>query len=183
MILGEGSGVLIIESFRHAVKRNIKVYAELAGFGTYSDAVHLTAPDRSGRGATLSLNAGLKDAQVKPENISYINAHGTGTNYNDRMECVAIKKVFGEQAYKIPISSIKPIIGHTSGASGIIEVALCALCIRDNVVPPTINFREPMSDFEFDFVPVKYREMPIATTVSMNSAFGGSNACVVLKEL
>ncbi|MBU0701894.1 beta-ketoacyl-[acyl-carrier-protein] synthase family protein [bacterium] len=183
LILGEGSGVLIIEGISHALKRNAKVYAELAGFGTYSDAVHLTAPDRRGRGATLSLSAALKDAQVKPEDISYINAHGTGTIYNDRMECVAIKKIFEEYAYKIPISSIKPVIGHTSGASGVIEAALCALCIQDNVVPPTINFEEPMLDFEFDFVPGKYRETLVTITASMNSAFGGSNACVVLKEL
>jgi len=183
LILGEGSGILIVESLNHALKRKAKIYAELAGFGTYSDAVHLTAPDRRARGATLSLNAALRDAQVKPENISYINAHGTGTNYNDRMECVAIKKVFGDYAYKIPISSIKPIIGHTSGAAGIIETALCTLCIQENLIPPTINFREPMSDFEFDFVPGESRKTSIAATVSMNSAFGGSNACLVLKEI
>lgn len=183
LILGEGSCVLIIESLSHAIKRDAKIYAEIVGFGTYNDAVHLSAPDRSGKGATLSLNAALKDVKIKPEDISYINAHGTGTLYNDRMECVAIKKVFGDYAFKIPISSIKPVIGHTSGASGAIEVALCALCIKYNTIPPTLNFREPMPDFEFDFVPNRFREIEVKMALSMNSAFGGSNACIILKEV
>jgi len=183
LVLGEGSCVLIIESLTHAMKRDAKTYTEIVGFGTYNDAVHLTAPDRSGRGATLSLNAALKDAKIKPEDISYINAHGTGTLYNDRMECVAIKKVFGEYAYKIPINSIKSVIGHTSGASGAIEIALCALCIQHNAIPPTLNFQESMPDFEFDFVPDRFREIKVKIALSMNSAFGGSNACIILKEV
>jgi len=183
LVLGEGAGVVVIERLDHAKKRNAKIYCELKGFSTCSDARHFTAPDFAGEGIYRCIKEALEDADVKVEEVSYINAHGTGTEHNDRAECIAIKKLFGKYAFTIPVSSTKPIVGHTSGACGVIEAALCALCIERCFIPPTINFEFPEKDFPFDFVPRKGRKKLLDVAVSINVAFGGSNACIVLKRI
>jgi len=183
LILGEGAAVLVIENLDYAKKRNAKIYCELKGFSACSDARHFTAPDLTGEGIYRCIKNGLQDADVKVEEVSYINAHGTGTELNDRAECIAIKKLFGKYAFSVPVSSTKPILGHTSGACGVIEAALCALCIERCFIPPTINFEFPEKDFPFDFVPRKGRKKFLDVAISTNAAFGGNNACIVLKRI
>lgn len=182
LVLGEGAGVIILENIMHAQKRNAKVYCELAGFSATSDAEHFTAPSFIGEGLYRAMKNALEDASLTPQDISYINTHGTGTIQNDRAECYAIKKLFNEYAYKIPISSIKPIIGHTSGACGVIEIALCSLCIKENFIPANLNFENPEKGFEFNFVSTGYEEK-ISSIISVNLAFGGNNACCILKRI
>ena len=182
LMLGEGAGCVILESRSHVEKRGFaRSYGSLAGFGASSDAVHLTAPDRVASGAVSCIRKALKEADVVPEQVDYINAHGTGTRYNDQMECVAIKKIFGDHATKIPVNSIKSAIGHTSGACGVIEAVLLCLSMRHNFIPGTCNLEVPMPGFSFLFVK---KGMPFSATVavSMNSAFGGNNACIVVKR-
>lgn len=182
LTLGEGAGCVVLESRSHAEKRGCaRAYGSLAGFGASSDAVHLTAPDRVASGAVSSLRKALKEAAVVPEQVDYINAHGTGTRYNDQMECVAIKKVFGDHAAKIHVNSIKSAIGHTSGACGVIEAVLLCLSMRHDFIPGTCNLKAPMPGFSFLFVK---EGMPFSANVavSMNSAFGGNNACIVVKR-
>ncbi|MCX7957326.1 MAG: beta-ketoacyl-[acyl-carrier-protein] synthase family protein [Endomicrobia bacterium] len=181
LVLGEGASVVILEERRHADKRSANIYCELVGFSATSDATNFTAPHFTGEGLCRCIQNALSDANVSPQEVSYINAHGTGTVHNDRAECYAIKKVFGEYSYIVPISSIKPIIGHTSGACGAIEVALSALCIRYSFVPANINFINPEEEFKFNFIKQLYK-MDIYYIVSINLAFGGNNACCILKK-
>lgn len=182
LVLGEGAGCVILEDYKHAKNRNAKIYCELASVATTSDAKHFTAPSFTGEGLYRCMKQALEEAQINISEISYINAHGTGTIYNDRTECIAIKKLFGEYAYKIPISSIKSIIGHTSGACGVIEVCLCAICIKEGFIPATLNFSQPEEEFNFNFVQ-KTIKSNVSVVLSTNLAFGGSNASCVFRKV
>ena len=180
LILGEAAAAVVLESYEHAKKRNADIYCKLKGFATTSDAKNFTAPDFGGEGIYRCINNALLDAKVEPKDVSYINAHGTGTLYNDKAECIAYKKLFQQYIPSIPISSIKSIVGHTSGACGIVESVVCSLCIKYNFVPATFGFQSPEEEFaDFNFVSVCGRKQEVKFIVSTNLAFGGNNACVV----
>ena len=182
-VMGEGAAVLVIESLEHAQARGARIYCELAGYGATCDAYHITGQDQEGKGLALCLNRALDDAGVTKEQVHYINAHGTSTPINDRCESFAIKRTFGEQAYKIAISSTKSMTGHLLGAAGGVEAAVCALSIFHNKVPPTINYENPDPDCDLDYVPNKAREMKVDVAISNNLGFGGHNASLVFKRL
>ena len=158
-LLGEGAGILVFEKLEHALARDAKIYAEVLGIGNSDDAYHITAPDPDGTGGAYAMNAALKDAGLKPEQISYINAHGTSTPLNDKIETAAIKKTFGDAAKKIPISSTKSMIGHQLGAAAAVELIATVLSIRDGVVHPTINYDTPDPDCDLDCVPNEKRKV------------------------
>ncbi len=180
MSLGEGAGVLILESLDHARRRGARIIGEVLGYGISCDAHHMTAPDPSGNGAIRCMSAALADAGVGPSQIDYINAHGTATPANDRMETLAVKAVFGDRAYHIPVSSTKAMHGHTLGAAGAIEGVVCALAIRDRFIPPTIHHAEPDPDCDLDYVTDGMREADVRIALSNSFAFGGNNTTVVL---
>ena len=182
-VMGEGAAVLVIESLEHAQARGARIYCELAGYGATCDAYHITGQDQEGKGLALCLNRALDDAGVTKEQVHYINAHGTSTPINDRCESLAIKRTFGEQAYKIAISSTKSMTGHLLGAAGGVEAAVCALSIFHNKVPPTINYENPDPDCDLDYVPNKAREMKVDVAISNNLGFGGHNASLVFNRL
>ncbi|MHB1126017.1 MAG: beta-ketoacyl-ACP synthase II [Bacillota bacterium] len=181
-VLSEGAGVLILETLDHAIQRRAKIYAEVIGYGCTADAYHITAPAPGGRGAARAMAQALKDAGVAPEEVSYINAHGTSTDLNDKYETMAIKEVFGPYAYKVPISSTKSMTGHLLGAAGAIEVIACVLAIVNGVIPPTINYEHPDPDCDLDYVPNVAREIASEITLSNSFGFGGHNASVVIKK-
>jgi len=180
MLLGEGAAVLILESMEHCQSRGGKALAQILGYGISSDTYHLTAPDPSGRGAAKAISTALADAGIQAEDVDYINAHGTGTIYNDRMECMAVKKVFGERSRSIPMSSTKSMIGHTLGASGAIEVVTSIVAIQDGFLPPTINYEEADPNCNVDCVPNKARIARIDRVVSNSFGFGGTNCSLVI---
>lgn len=182
-VLGEGAGVLILETLEHALARGARIYAEVAGYGCTADAYHITAPDPQGEGAARAMALALADASLRPEEIDYINAHGTSTDLNDRLETLAIKKVFGPHAYKLAISSIKSMIGHLLGAAGAVEIVATALTIYEGIIPPTINYQEPDPDCDLDYVPNKARQQEVRAALSNSFGFGGHNAVVLLKRL
>ena len=179
----EGSGVLILESYSHAKKRNAKIYAEISGWGVSSDAYHLVQPHPEGIGAAKAIQSALKSARVNPENIDYINAHGTSTPINDKAETNAIKKVFKELAYKIPISSTKSMIGHSLGASGSLEAIACIKSIEEKIIHPTINLEDQDPECDLNYVPNNSIEKELNVVLSNSFGFGGQNACLVLKKL
>ncbi len=183
-VLSEGAGVLILEDLRHAEKRStLSVYAELAGYGLSSDAYHYTLPDESGDGSCRAMAMALHDAEVTPEEIGYINAHGTSTHANDRAETRAIRKAFGAAASKLAVSSSKSMIGHMLGAAGAVEAAITALALRDGILPPTINLehQDPLCDL--DYVPNKARKSEFRAALSNSLGFGGVNSALVIKSL
>ena len=181
-VMGEGCGVVILESIEHAQKRNAKIYAEMAGYGMTSDASHITAPDPSGEGAARCMSNALKDANLKPSEVDYINAHGTSTNLNDKVETLAIKKALGEDvAKKVQISSTKSMTGHLLGAAGGIEAIVCILAIRDGVIPPTINYSTPDPDCDLNYTPNEAVKKDVKVAFSNSLGFGGHNACIVFK--
>ncbi|MCF7710435.1 MAG: beta-ketoacyl-ACP synthase II [Opitutales bacterium] len=182
-VMGEGAGVLVIESLEHAQARGARIYCELAGYGATCDAYHITGQDQEGKGLALCLNRALSEAGVDKSEVSYINAHGTSTPINDRCETLAIKRVFGEQAPKIAISSTKSMTGHLLGAAGGVEAAVCALAIRHGIVPPTLNLENPDPDCDLDYVPNQARKMTVNVAISNNLGFGGHNASLVFKAL
>ena len=182
-VMGEGAGVLVIESLEHAQARGARIYCELAGYGATCDAYHITGQDQEGKGLALCLNRALSEAGVAKSEVSYINAHGTSTPINDRCETLAIKRVFGEQAPKIAISSTKSMTGHLLGAAGGVEAAVCALAIRHGIVPPTLNLENPDPDCDLDYVPNQARKMTVNVAISNNLGFGGHNASLVFKAL
>ena len=182
-VMGEGAGVLVIESLEHAQARGARIYCELAGYGATCDAYHITGQDQEGKGLALCLNRALSEAGIDKSEVSYINAHGTSTPINDRCETLAIKRVFGEQAPKIAISSTKSMTGHLLGAAGGVEAAVCALAIRHGIVPPTLNLENPDPDCDLDYVPNQARKMTVNVAISNNLGFGGHNASLVLKAL
>ncbi|MFP4430645.1 MAG: beta-ketoacyl-ACP synthase II [Spirochaetaceae bacterium] len=181
-IIAEGSGVLILESLDHAKARGAHIYAELVGSGISCDANHLTAPHPEGRGAIEAIKMALDDAGIKPEDVDYINAHGTSTPLNDPLETMVIKEVFGEHAYKLKVSSTKSMHGHMIGAAGGVEAIVCTLAIRDQFFPPTINLDEPDPACDLDYVPNKGVSGRIRYAVSNSLGFGGHNGIVVIKE-
>lgn len=182
-VMAEGAAVLIMETLEHARQRGANIYAEVIGYGSTADAYHITAPDPEGAGAAKAMQAALRDAGIEPGQVSYINAHGTSTDLNDKLETAAIKKVFGDSAYKVAVSSTKSMTGHLLGASGAVELAACMLAIRDGVIPPTINYEFPDPDCDLDYVPNVARKASVEVAMSNSFGFGGHNATVVIRRL
>ncbi len=182
-VMGEGCGVVVLEELDHALKRNAKIYCEIVGYGMTSDANHMTAPDPEGKGAARCIANTLKDAQIKPEEVDYINAHGTSTPLNDKVETIAIKKVFTEPvAKKLMISSTKSMTGHLLGAAGGVEAIFTALAIKNEIVPPTINYEHPDPECDLDYVPNQPRRAKIRVAISDSLGFGGHNAALCFKR-
>jgi 3-oxoacyl-[acyl-carrier-protein] synthase II len=181
-VMGEGAGILVIEELESALSRGAKIYAEIIGYGLNSDAYHITSPAPDGEGAARCMKSTLMDAGIHPEEVDYINAHGTSTKYGDELETTAIKTVFGDHAYKLCVSSTKSMIGHLLGASGGVEAGFCALSILNGVVPPTINLENPDAECDLDYVPNKARALDINIAMSNSFGFGGTNACILLKR-
>jgi 3-oxoacyl-[acyl-carrier-protein] synthase II len=181
-IMGEGAGVLVLEELDSALKRGAKIYAEIIGYGLNSDAYHITSPSPNGEGASRCMNFALKDADIRPDKIDYINAHGTSTRYGDEIETVAIKNVFSDHAYRLCVSSTKSMIGHLLAASGGVEAAICALSIHTGMVPPTINLDNPDEECDLNYVPHTAKAMDINIAMSNSFGFGGTNACIILKR-
>lgn len=181
-VMGEGAAVVILEELEHARKRGAHIYCEMAGYGMSGDAYHMTAPDPGGDGAIRCMRACLKDAGVNIEDVDYINAHGTSTPLNDKMETAAIKSVFAEHAYKLAVSSTKGVTGHLLGATGAAELIACAKAIEENVIPPTINYEYPDPECDLDYVPNQPREAEVNVALSNSLGFGGHNATLVVKR-
>jgi 3-oxoacyl-[acyl-carrier-protein] synthase II len=181
-VMGEGAGVVLLEELEHALKRNAPIYCELIGYGMSGDAYHMTAPDPNGDGGVRCLRAAIEDAGIKPTDVDYINAHGTSTLYNDRIETLAIKKVFGDHARKLAVSSTKSVMGHLLGAAGGAELIVCALAIKEGIMPPTINYETPDPECDLDYVPNKPRASKINIAASNALGFGGHNATLVVKK-
>lgn len=181
-VIGEGAGIMILEELETAKKRGAKIYAEVVGYGACADAFHLTMPDETGSGARRVMQRTLKDAGVKPEQVGYINAHGTSTPYNDKFETRAIKDTFGEHAYKLAVSSTKSMTGHLLGAAGGIEGIFSALVLSRNVLPPTINYFNPDPECDLDYVPNEPREARVDYVLSNSFGFGGTNAALLFKR-
>jgi 3-oxoacyl-[acyl-carrier-protein] synthase II len=181
-VMGEGAGIVVLEELESAKKRGAKIYAEVLGFGMSGDAYHITQPAPGGEGAARSMAHALRNSGIKPTDVSYINAHGTSTDANDKLETAAVKKVFGDYAYKIPISSIKSMTGHLLGAGGGVEVIACACAIRDGILPPTINYETPAPECDLDYVPNTPRKADVQVAISNSFGFGGHNATVVIAK-
>jgi 3-oxoacyl-[acyl-carrier-protein] synthase II len=181
-LMGEGAGILILESLEHAQSRGAKILAEITGYGTTDDAHHISAPAENGAGAAISMKLALQDAGLSVNDIQYINAHGTSTQLNDKSETAAIKTVFGEQAYQIPVSSTKSMTGHLLGASGAVEAAFCIMAIRDEILPPTINYQTPDPECDLDYVPNQPRKLSPKNVMSNSFGFGGHNATLVISR-
>lgn len=181
LVFSEGAGVLVLEELEAAKARGATIYAEIVGYGSTSDAFHITAPDPEGAGAANAVRAALTDARLNPQDVDYINAHGTGTGLNDVMETRAIKAVFGEHAYNIPMSSTKSMTGHAMGATAAFEAAFSVLALRDQVAPPTINLDEKDPECDLDYVPNTAREMPLQVVMSNSFGFGGHNVSLIFK--
>jgi len=179
-IMGEGAGILILETLQHAKERNANIYAEIFGFGMTADAYHITAPAPGGEAAAKAIEIALKDAEIKPSRIDYINAHGTSTPLNDKLETLAVKRVFGEHAYDLKISSNKSMTGHLLGASGGVEVISTALTIKNGIIPPTINYNSPDPECDLDYVPNKSEKKIVDYAISNSFGFGGHNGVIVL---
>lgn len=181
-VMGEGAGILVLESLEHAQARGASIYAEMAGYGSSSDAYHITSPMPGGKGAARAMSLALTDAGMEPEAIHYINAHGTGTDANDATETEAIKGVFGKSAHEVPVSSTKSMTGHLMGAAGAIEAIVCIMAIRNGAVPPTINYGEVDPNCDLDYVPNAAREQDVDVAMSNTFGFGGHNATIILKK-
>lgn len=181
-VMGEGCGILILEELEHAKARGAKIYGEMVGYGLTADAYHMTTPAENGEGAARSMQMAIDDAGISPSEIDYINAHGTSTYYNDLYETMAIKSVFGEDAYKLSVSSTKSMTGHLLGASGAIEAVICALSVSEDFVPPTINLCEAGEGLDLDYTPNVGKEKKINYALSNSLGFGGHNATIVIKK-
>jgi len=181
-VCGEGGGLLVLESLDHALGRDARIYAEVVGYGMTGDAYHMTAPDPEADGAARAMTLAMKDAEVEPSAVSYINAHGTSTPYNDKSETMAIKRVFGEHARKLAVSSTKSMTGHLIGAAGGIEAIATALAIHHGILPPTINYETPDPDCDLDYVPNQARKQDVEVALSNAFGFGGTNATIVLRK-
>jgi 3-oxoacyl-[acyl-carrier-protein] synthase II len=181
-VIGEGAGVLILESLDMALARGANILGELAGYGASADAYHITSPDPEGKGAILAMKLAMQEADVKPEEVDYINAHGTSTPLNDKYETLAIKKVFGESARRLPVSSTKSMIGHLLGAAGAVEAIATVLALRDGILPPTIGYRVPDPECDLDYVPNAARKAAIRVAMSNSFGFGGHNGVLCMKK-
>ncbi len=182
-VMGEGAGVLVIETLEHAQARGARIYCELVGYGATCDAYHITGQDQEGKGLALCLNRALAEAGVEKSEVGYINAHGTSTPINDRCETLAIKRTFGEAARQLSISSTKSMTGHLLGAAGGVEAAVCCLAIHHGVIPPTINYENPDPDCDLDYTPNVAKKRTVNVAISNNLGFGGHNASLVFKRL
>jgi 3-oxoacyl-[acyl-carrier-protein] synthase II len=181
-VCGEGGGLVILESLEHARKRDARIYAEVVGYGMTGDAHHMTAPDPEGDGAARAMAAALRDASIEPSAVGYINAHGTSTPYNDKFETIAIKRVFGDHAKKLAVSSTKSMTGHLLGAAGGIEAIATAFSLHHGVLPPTMNYEKPDPDCDLDYVPNQARKQDVEVALTNAFGFGGTNATLVLKK-
>lgn len=181
-VMGEGAGVVILEEMESALKRGAKILAEVAGYGLSGDAYHMTTPAPNGEGAARCMSMAIRDAGVAPAEMGYINAHGTSTKYNDEYETMGIKSVFGEYAYKIPVSSTKSMTGHLLGAAGGVEAVITALALVRGILPPTINLENPDPECDLDYIPNKARALQVDVAMSNSFGFGGTNACLVLRR-
>ncbi|MDR1720818.1 MAG: beta-ketoacyl-ACP synthase II [Endomicrobium sp.] len=181
-VMGEGGGIVVLETLEHALNRGAKIYAEFAGYGASDDAYHITAPEPGGRGAILAMEKAISDAGISKDEIDYINAHGTSTALNDKTETLAIKKVFGKRSYKIPVSSTKSMIGHLLGGASIVEFAATILTMQEGFIHPTINYETPDPECDLDYVPNTARIQHINCALSNSLGFGGHNASVVIKR-
>jgi 3-oxoacyl-[acyl-carrier-protein] synthase II len=181
-VIGEGSGILIIEELEHAKKRNAQIHAEIIGYGSTCDSYHIVNPDPEGTQGIRAIELALRDGNIRPEEVSYINAHGTATIKNDQIEVLILKNIFGENLRKIPVSSTKSMTGHLLGASGAIEAIICILAIKDDVIPPTINYKNPDPQCDLDFVPNNSRKKQTNIALSNSFGFGGFNAVLILKK-
>jgi 3-oxoacyl-[acyl-carrier-protein] synthase II len=182
-VMGEGAGVIILEEYEFAKARGAKIYGELVGYGATGDAYHITSPDSEGRGAVKAMQMALRQAGISPEEISYINAHGTSTPTNDRVETMAVKSVFGDAAYKIPMSSTKSMTGHLLGASGAIELIICLKAMNADFLPATINYSEPDPECDLDCIPNTPRQGKIKYAMSNSFGFGGHNASLIVGKI
>lgn len=181
-VLGEGAGMVILEELEHAKARGAKIYGEIAGYGSTADAFRITDTHPEGRGAISCMRLALEDARVNLDDVHYINAHGTSTSVNDRVETLAIKQLFGEQAHKVPVSSTKSMTGHLIAAAGVTELIYCLLAIRDNVLPPTTNYEHPDPDCDLDYIPNSAREARCDTAMSNSFGFGGQNISLLVRR-
>jgi 3-oxoacyl-[acyl-carrier-protein] synthase II len=181
-VMGEGCGAVILEKLGHAKKRGAHIYAEIVGYGMSCDAYHITAPDPEGDGASRAMFAALEDAKISPDQVDYINAHGTSTKLNDKIETIAIKRVFASHAKKVMVSSTKSMTGHLLGAAGGVEFIACCLAIKDEVVPPTINYEHPDPECDLDYVPNTARKTKVDVCMSISLGFGGHNATLVVRK-
>jgi len=181
-VVGEGAGILILEELGFALRRGVPIFAEVVGYGMTGDAFHITQPSEDADGAVRAMRLTLADANVAPEQVDYINAHGTSTPYNDRLETLAVKKVFGDHAYKVAVSSTKSMTGHLLGGAGGLEAGFSVLAIRDQVLPPTINYENPDPDCDLDYVPNQARKAAVEYVLSNSFGFGGTNAALLLKR-
>lgn len=179
-VVGEGAAILVLEEMEHALERNVRIYGEVLGYGTSADAYHMSAPDKNGAGAVRAIQSALGDAGISPADVDYINAHGTSTKLNDKSETAAIKKVFGELAYHIPISSTKSAHGHLLGAAGALEALISIKALNASMIPPTINYANPDPECDLDYVPNRYRESSIDIILSNSFGFGGHNAAIII---
>ena len=181
-VMSEGAGTLFLETLDHAKARGARIYAEVVGCGQSTDAYHMTAPEPTGKYVALAMSMALKDAGLPPESVDYINAHGTSTKYNDLTETIAVKKVFGDHAYKLCISSTKSMTGHMIGGCGGVEAMACAKVLETGIIPPTINYEEPDPECDLDYVPNKAREKSVEVVMSNNLGFGGHNSILIFKK-
>ncbi|WP_078555216.1 beta-ketoacyl-ACP synthase II [Bacillus alkalicellulosilyticus] len=181
-VMGEGAGILILESLESALARGAKIYAEIVGYGATGDAYHVTAPAPEGEGGARAMKQALNDGGIQPEEVQYMNAHGTSTLYNDKFETMALKKVFGEHAYKLAVSSTKSMTGHLLGAAGAVEAILTVRAIKDGIIPPTINYETPDPECDLDYVPNEARKQEVNVAMSNSLGFGGHNATLVFKK-
>ncbi|QED47228.1 beta-ketoacyl-ACP synthase II [Cytobacillus dafuensis] len=181
-VIGEGAGIVILEELEHALARGAKIYAEIVGYGATGDAYHITAPAPAGEGGARAMKMAIHDGGLKPEDIDYVNAHGTSTDYNDKYETLAIKEVFGEHAYKLAVSSTKSMTGHLLGAAGGVEAIFTVLALKEGVLPPTINYETPDPECDLDYVPNESRKKEIKAALSNSLGFGGHNATIVFKK-
>ncbi|ADU96583.1 3-oxoacyl-(acyl-carrier-protein) synthase 2 [Thermovibrio ammonificans HB-1] len=181
-VMGEGAGIVVLEELEHAKRRGAEILAEVVGYGTSGDAYHMTAPAPEGEGAARAMANAIRDAGISPEDIDYINAHGTSTKFNDLFETMAIKRVFGDYAYKVKISSIKSMIGHLLGAAGGVETVASVMTLQTGVIPPTINYEEPDPECDLDYTPNEAVKADVKYVLKNSFGFGGTNACLVLKR-
>jgi len=181
-VVGEGAGILILESLEHAQKRGAPILAEIVGYGMSGDAYHITQPAGNGDGAFRVMKAALKDAKLSPEDIGYVNAHGTSTPLGDCLETIALKRVFGERAKQVPVSSTKSMTGHLLGGAGGLEAGISVLALRDQILPPTINQETPDPACDLDYVPNKARKASVEYALSNSFGFGGTNAALIFKR-
>jgi 3-oxoacyl-[acyl-carrier-protein] synthase II len=181
-VMGEGAGILVLEELEHALQRNARIYAEVAGYGLTGDAYHITSPAPGGEGAVRCMKMALADAQASPTDVDYINAHGTSTKHGDELETSAIRTVFGDHAYKLAVSSTKSMTGHLLGAAGGVEAVVSVMAIEKQIAPPTINLDDPDPECDLDYIPHKARNLKVKMSLSNSFGFGGTNACILFKS-